>query len=154
MKSKTNQMNIRLPKDEDINIANGEDIARIMRKILLRQNRLHPKKEYFWTIGLSAGNDIDYIELVSFGKISLDKIEPVDVLSFAVSKKCTKIVICHNKTTGNLQPSRSAQKLTYKILQGAKTLNILLLDHIIICEDEDYFSFGDSKAFPKDEDFD
>ena len=146
-------MNVRLPKDEDINIANGEDIARIMRKILLRQNRLHPKKEYFWSIGLSTANDIEYIELISFGKISMDKIEPVDVLSFAVAKKCTKIVICHNKPIGKIKPSRSAQKLTYKILQGAKTLNILLLDHIIICEDKDYFSFGDSKSFPSEEDF-
>ncbi|KAB8152415.1 hypothetical protein EZY14_013455 [Kordia sp. TARA_039_SRF] len=146
-------MNLRLPKDEEINIANGEDIARIMRKILLRQNRLHRKKEYFWAIGLNAGNDIEYIELVSIGAINIDNIEPVDVFSFAVSKKCTKIIICHNRPNGKIQPTKSVQKLTYKLLQGAKVLNILLLDHIIICEDKEYFSFGDSKSFPKEEDF-
>ncbi len=146
-------MNVRLPKDEDINIANGEDIARIMRKILLRQNRLHRKKEYFWSIGLNAVNDIEYIELVAIGTISMENIEPVDVFSFAVSKKCTKIIICHNRKSGKLEPTKNVLKLTYKLMQGAKILNILLLDHIIICEDEEYFSFGDSKNFPSEEDF-
>ena len=53
-------MNVRLPKDEDIHIANTKDIARIMRKILLRQNKLHRKKEYLWAIGLSTDNDISF----------------------------------------------------------------------------------------------
>jgi DNA repair protein RadC len=64
-------MNVRLPRNEDINIANGKDIARIMRKILLRQNRLHRKKEYFWSIGLNTNNDIEYIELLAIGSFQL-----------------------------------------------------------------------------------
>ena len=51
-------IDVRIPKNEDIHIANTKDIARIMWKVLLRQNRLHRKKEYFWAIGLSTNHDI------------------------------------------------------------------------------------------------
>lgn len=133
-------MNIRLPKDEDIHIANSDDIARIMRRVLLRQNRLHRKKEYFWTIGLSTNNDIKYIELLTIGVLNQNNLDPVEVFNFAVSKKCKKIIICHNHPSGNMSPSTADIKLTNRIKQGAKVLNIELLDHIIICEEKEYYS--------------
>ncbi|KAF2515839.1 JAB domain-containing protein [Flavobacterium salilacus subsp. salilacus] len=136
-------MNVRIPKDEDIHIANTKDIARIMRKILLRQNRLHRKKEYFWAIGLSTNHDIEYIELLTIGTLNQNNVDPVEVFSFAVSKKCKKLIICHNHPSGNLQPSESDLELTRKIAYGAHTLNIKLLDHIIIDESKEYTSmFG------------
>lgn len=136
-------MNVRIPKDADLHIANTEDIARIMRKILLRQNRLHRKKEYFWAIGLNSNHDIEYIELITIGSLNKNIIDPVEVFSFAVSKKCKKLIICHNHPSGNLKPSESDLELTRRIAYGAHTLNIKLLDHIIISETKEYTSmFG------------
>lgn len=89
-------MNVRLPKDEAIRIANCEDIARIMQKVLLRQNRINRKKEYFWTIGLNTANDIQYIELVALSALNKVAIDPVEVFHIAASKKCKKIVLIHN----------------------------------------------------------
>ncbi len=136
-------MNVRLPKDEDIKIANGQDIARIMRKILLRQNRLHRTKEYFWVIGLNTANDIEYIELVAIGSLNTVNIDPVDVFSLAVSKKCKKIILCHNHPSGNMKPSKGDIELTYSLMAGGKLLNIKVLDHIIICANKDYYSLKD-----------
>jgi len=136
-------MKVRLPKDEDIHIANSKDIARIMRKILLRQNRLHRKKEYFWAIGLSNANDIEYIELIAIGTLNSVNVDPVDIFSFAVSKKCKKLILCHNHPSGNMTPSKNDLMLTYKLMQGGKLLNIKVLDHIIICESKKYYSFGE-----------
>ncbi|GAA3515319.1 hypothetical protein GCM10022393_31630 [Aquimarina addita] len=133
-------MTVRLPKDENVRIANSEDIARIMRKILLRQNRLHRKKEYFWTIGLSTTNDIEYIELLTIGTLNQNSLDPVEVFNFAVSKKCKKLILCHNHPSGDVTPSKSDKMLTEKIHKGAVTLNINLLDHIIICDSEEYYS--------------
>lgn len=133
-------MNVRLPKDEDIRIANSSDIARIMRRVLLRQNRLHRKKEYFWSIGLNTAHDIEYIELLTIGTLNKNNVDPVEVFNFAVAKKCKKIILCHNHPSGNLQPSEADIELTKTIIRGAETLKIEVLDHIIICEDEDYTS--------------
>ncbi|WP_299675703.1 JAB domain-containing protein [uncultured Dokdonia sp.] len=136
-------MNVRLPKDEDIHIANTKDIARIMRKILLRQNRLHRKKEYFWAIGLSTAHNIEYIELLTIGTLNKNRVKPIDVFNFAVAKKCEKIILCHNHPSGNTEPSKDDVAITQLIKAGANILGIKLLDHIIICEGKEYTSIND-----------
>jgi len=127
-------MTVRLPKDEDKHISGTNDIARIMQKVLWRQNKLHRKKEYFWTIGLNAANDIEYIELVTIGTNNRNIVSPVDVLSLPVSKKCKKIILCHNHPSGNLEPSEADKHFTERIKAAAAVLGIELLDHIIITE--------------------
>ncbi|PRX56674.1 JAB domain-containing protein [Flagellimonas meridianipacifica] len=130
-------MTVRLPKGEDRNISDTEDIARIMQKVLRRQNKLHRNKEYFWTIGLNTSNDIEYIELVTIGSNNRMILVPVDVFSFTVAKKCKKIIFCHNHPSGNLVPSRADIEFTRDMDKAAGLLGIVMLDHLIISE-EDY----------------
>ncbi|MEX0359695.1 JAB domain-containing protein [Flagellimonas sp.] len=127
-------MTVRLPKDEDKHISGTDDIARIMLKILWRQNKLHRKKEYFWTVGLNNANDIDYIELVTIGISNRNIAEPVDILSLPVSKKCKKIILCHNHPSGRLYPSEQDILFTERITKAAAILGIEVLDHLIISE--------------------
>jgi DNA repair protein RadC len=116
-----------------------------MRKVLLRQHRLHRKKEYFWTIGLNVKNDIEYIELLTIGILNQNNLDPVEVFNFAVAKKCKNIIVCHNHPSGELTPSPADIKLTDKIRKGAEVLNIQFLDHIIISESKDYTSFKEEE---------
>lgn len=128
-------MNVRLPKDEATQIANRDDIARIMQKILMRQNRINRQKEYFWTIGLNTANDIQYIELVALGKLNAVAVDPTEVFHIAVSKKCKKIVLVHNHPSGNTEASEADKRVTKELTLAAKILKIEILDHIIITED-------------------
>ncbi|MEL6305350.1 MAG: JAB domain-containing protein [Bacteroidota bacterium] len=132
-------MTVRLPKDENRNISEAGDIARIMQKVLLRQNKHHRAKEYFWTIGLNRSNDIEYIELVTIGAQNRNILAPAEVLSLAVAKKCLKIVCCHNHPFGNLVASEADIALTENLAKAATILGMELVDHIIITE-EDYVS--------------
>ncbi len=93
-------MKVRLNQDQKIRIENAKDVAMIMQRILFRQNKLHRKKEYFWSLGLNIANDIEYIELLAIGSLNKVHIDSVEVLSFAVSKKCKKIILCHNHPSG------------------------------------------------------
>lgn len=127
-------MTVRLPKDEDKHISGTDDIARIMQKVLWRQNKIHRQKEYFWTVGLNAANDIEYIELVTIGTSNRNIVDPVDVLSMPVSKKCKKIILCHNHPSGNLEPSEADILFTERMEKAAAIMKIELLDHIIITE--------------------
>ena len=134
-------MNVRIPKNEDTHVEGSKDIARIMRKILLRQNKLRRKKEYFWTIGLSSKNDIEYIELLTIGVLNQNSIDPVEVFNFAVAKKCKRIILCHNHPSGDTTPSLQDKSVTQRIKKGADVLNIELLDHLIICDSKEFTSF-------------
>ena len=136
-------MNVRVPKGENTNSGDSEDVFRIMQKILLRQNKLRRKREYFWTVGLNNANDIDYIELVAIGRLNTVNIDPVEIFSFAVSKKCKRLILCHNHPSGGLEPSLEDRDITSRMIDAGHILGIEIIDHLIISE-ENFFSFADN----------
>ena len=141
-------MNIRLTKEQKIKILNSTDISEIMKKILFRENKIGRKKEYFWVVGLATNSRIMYIELVSLGSLSKAVVDPMEVYSLAVQKKSPQIILIHNHLSGELRPSKEDKKLTRELVQGGKLLNITVLDHLIISE-EDFLSFAYEGILPK-----
>ena len=121
------------------------DIYEVMYRTLMRQNKLHRQKEYFWVIGLNTANHIMYIEVVAIGNLNRIYIDTVEVFCYAVAKKCKRIIIVHNHPSGNLQASESDKKLTETLVKGGSYLNIEVLDHIIISENG-YVSLNDAGA--------
>jgi DNA repair protein RadC len=56
---------------------------------------------------------------------------------------CKALHNCHNHPSGNLKPSDADLSITKKIKEGARHLDITVLDHIIITGDERYYSFAE-----------
>ena len=55
------------------------------------------------------------------------------------------IVLCHNHPSGALYPSDGDKKLTKRLVECGKFLDLPVLDHIIIQPfDSEYFSFSDA----------
>ena len=135
-------MNVRLTKEQKIEIGSPEDIYSIMQQILLRESRIGRDKEHFWVIGLAISNKISYIELVSLGSISAAIVNPLEIFSLAVRKKSPRIILVHNHPSGNLKPSLEDKDITNNIVAGGKTLTIEVLDHLVISE-ESYYSFAE-----------
>lgn len=131
-------MKVRLTKEQKIKIANSDDVFKVMQAVLLRQNKLHRRKEYFWSIGLNTANDILYIELVTLGVLNKVNVDPVELFSFAVQKKCKKIILVHNHPSDNVTPSADNIALTHHLVTGGSYLSIEILDHIIITEEKFY----------------
>ncbi len=99
-------------------------------------------------MGLATNNRILYIELVSLGSLSKAVVDPMEVYSLAVQKKSPQIILIHNHPSGELKPSKEDKKLTRELVQGGKLLNITVLDHLVISE-EDFLSFADKGILPK-----
>ena len=136
-------MNVRLSKEQKIKIGSPNDIFEIMQKILLRENRVGQSKEHFWVMGLATDHKIAYIELVSLGSISTAVVTPLEVFHLAVGKKSPKVVLVHNHPSGSLEPSAEDKALTATLVDGATTLAIDVLDHLIIST-EGYYSFSEN----------
>lgn len=64
------------------------------------------------------------------------------VMKEAILGEATCIVLVHNHPSGNCHPSNADKMLTQATKSAAATLNITLLDHIIV-SDGRYFSFRD-----------
>ena len=65
------------------------------------------------------------------------------VFKTAIELTAVGIIVCHNHPSAQLTPSGADILLTERIIEAGKTLDIKLLDHVIITQNE-YFSFADN----------
>lgn len=98
--------------------------------------------EEFWVLLLSRSNAVIDKFLVSQGGLTATVIDLRIILKKALEKLSTAIILCHNHPSGNLKPSSEDIKVTRKIKDAAKIMDIAVLDHIIIAQNC-YFSFAD-----------
>lgn len=119
-------------------ITNSRDIADFLRTQLQ-----HKKEEVFMVIYLNAANKINHTEIISHGGITGTVADPRIVLKKALEHDATKIILCHNHPSGNTNPSRGDKDITQKIKEGARLLDIALIDHIIVGAGG-YYSFADN----------
>lgn len=80
--------------------------------------------------------------LVSIGGTSGTVCDPKIVFQVCLKANASYLVLAHNHPSGNLTPSKADIDLTKKIKEGAKLLELQLMDHLIITA-ESYYSFAD-----------
>jgi len=98
--------------------------------------------EEFWVVFLNRANKIVEIKNVSSGGITGTVFDVRLVFKDALLLEATNLILCHNHPSGNLQPSNADKDITSRTIEAGKLMNISVLDHIIIAEDQ-YFSFAD-----------
>lgn len=136
-------MNVRLTKDQKIQIANSDDVYSIMQQVLLRENRISRKQEHFWIIGLDNKSSILFIELLALGQQNRVNMNPSDTFRMAIYKLATHAILVHNHPSGATDLSKEDKELTDYLYKAGKFLKIEVIDHLVITED-DYFSFEDN----------
>ena len=99
--------------------------------------------EEFWILLVNRANKIIGKYQISQGGVSGTIADPKRIFHLALENLASGIILCHNHPSGNIQPSQPDIKLTKKIKEGSLLLEINLLDHIII-GDENYYSFADN----------
>ena len=98
--------------------------------------------EEFWVVYLNNSNKILYKEQLSKGGLTGTLVDVRLVFKKAIELYATAIILCHNHPSGKLQASNSDKVITSKLKIAGDTLDIKVLDHLIITEN-DYFSFAD-----------
>jgi len=99
--------------------------------------------EEFWVLYLNNSNKIIHKNQLSSGGITGTLVDIRILFKKALELSSVAIVLCHNHPSGSLKPSRSDLDLTRKIQEAGKSLDIKILDHLLITE-KAYFSFADS----------
>lgn len=98
--------------------------------------------EEFWIVYLNNSNKVLYKSQLSSGGLTGTVVDVRLVFKKAVELNATAIILCHNHPSGNIKPSDTDIQLTKKMKLGGETLDIKVLDHLIITE-RAYFSFAD-----------
>jgi DNA repair protein RadC len=96
--------------------------------------------EVFKVIYLDSRFRVIDLETLTEGTIDRAAVYPRKVIESALKKKASILVFAHNHPDGNVNPSDHDKTLTRALVLAAKTLNIMVFDHIIASKDE-AFSF-------------
>jgi len=102
----------------------------------------HLSHEEFWVLFLNNSNKILAKTHLSKGGMTSTIVDVRIVMKQALEHSATAIVLVHNHPSGVPNPSESDTLLTEKFKSAAESLDIRVLDHIIVTE-KNYFSFAD-----------
>jgi DNA repair protein RadC len=99
--------------------------------------------EEFWLIMLDRGNRLIEIGCVSRGGMHGTVADPKLIFKLALDKRASSIILAHNHPSGQLRPSEEDIKLTRKLTEGGRLLDIGVHDHVIVAG-SGYYSFADN----------
>jgi DNA repair protein RadC len=100
--------------------------------------------EEFWILYLNNSNKIIHKKQLSKGGITGTLVDVRLVLKNALEVGATALILCHNHPSGTLKPSQADKDITQKLKVAAQSLDIKVLDHLIVTE-KAYFSFADEE---------
>ena len=83
-------------------------------------------------------------ELITSGSDSATIIDTKAVAKKAILANANSVILVHNHPSGNTMPSNADLTETEKLTKALKTLEIKLIDHIIVGKNK-YYSFADEK---------
>ena len=98
--------------------------------------------EEFWIIYINNSNRVLSKSQLSKGGITATLVDVRLIFKNALEIGATGIVLSHNHPSGTLKPSEADVKITKKIKLAAESLDISILDHVIVGE-HGYYSFAD-----------
>jgi len=98
--------------------------------------------EEFWILYLNNSNKVLQKLQLSKGGITGTLVDVRLVLKTALQFGAVSLILTHNHPSGTLQPSQADKQITEKLKKAGESLDIKVLDHVIITE-KAYFSFAD-----------
>lgn len=118
-------------------ITSSNDIFKLMSPVLTDL-----EVEEAWVLFLNHGSKLIRKQRISIGGLSATQVDVRVILKEALLCNAVAFCLIHNHPSGNINPSASDDRLTRMVFEAGNTLNIKLLDHVIVGNDK-YFSYAD-----------
>jgi DNA repair protein RadC len=99
--------------------------------------------EEFWMLALDRGLRILDRFRISTGGMHGTVADPKVIFKEALDRRASAIILCHNHPSGQLRPSEEDIRLTRKLAEGGRLIEIAVQDHLIITS-SGYYSFADN----------
>lgn len=147
-------------------------MARNVKQVMKLEQKFFSEKRSFYKIGSSyscamfckeilqdnASESLLVIclntknEIIAYGEIfkgSLNQsiAHPREIFQLALLNNSARILISHNHPSGHPTPSQNDKDFTNRLKESGELIGIELLDHIIVGENQSYFSFREEGIF-------
>lgn len=112
-------------------IRKPEDGAETGRRFIGEDDR-----EVFLVMCLNVKNQVMAVHRAHVGSLNASVVRPADVFKAAILNNAASIIVCHQHPSGNSSPSREDIEVTRRLVEAGRMINIEVLDHLIIGQDE------------------
>lgn len=99
--------------------------------------------EEFWILLLDNSNKVLEKHQISKGGITATHVDHRLLFKKAIAAGAVALILAHNHPSGTLKPSTADRDITRKIRAAGETLDIKVLDHLIVTQ-QGYYSFADN----------
>lgn len=142
---KVEMIHLKMVKDSIVeyipeqNITTPSQATEWIRPLLMDSSR-----EQIIVCGMDAKLKPTFIERVSMGGVSECQVSVAELFKAALISNAYGVMVFHNHPSGDSKPSEEDKRVTDKISKASKLLDVKFLDHIILGEDNTYYSFKES----------
>ncbi|MGF1487911.1 MAG: DNA repair protein RadC [Prochloraceae cyanobacterium] len=98
----------------------------------LSHDLMWEKQERFAVVLLDIKNCLIATQVITIGTATETLAHPREIFREAIKQGASRLIIAHNHPSGNLEPSQEDINLTEQLLEGARFLEIPVLDHVIL----------------------
>lgn len=92
---------------------------------------------------LNQSNCVLGVYDVSKGGMNSSIVDLKLLLAVIIKSAASSVILIHNHPSGNLKPSEEDRKITQKVVNACKLMDIRFTDHLII-SNSGYYSFADN----------
>jgi len=107
-------------------------------------------REVFYVLCLDSRLRVKFPAQIAQGTVKDAYVHPRVVVEAALAHHSSAVVLAHNHPSGHLSPSQADHNLTRQLVNALGILDINVLDHVIIADDQSY-SFAEMGVLPKPE---
>ncbi len=120
---------------------NIEDVADF-----IKSQYLFDKVETFALLSLDSTGRFLGFDKMSSGTSNITEVNIIKVIENAIKNNASCVIIAHNHPSGNLTPSVSDVSATRRLCDAFETINIHVMDHVIVSQDG-YTSMANSSQY-------
>ncbi len=91
-------------------------------------------REVFAVMFLDNQHQLISFEELFFGTIDAASIYPREVLKTALNHNAAAVIFAHNHPSGIAEPSQADKRITQRLIDALKLVDIRVLDHIVVGE--------------------
>lgn len=141
------QVAIRMVKERTLYSTESIDTPEKAVKLLADAIRDYDR-EVVCVINLNSALQPINLNICSMGAIDRSIVSPREVLKSSILSNASSVMFIHNHPSGKCEPSDQDVLITDRMQEVYKLMDIKLLDHIII-GDDNYYSFTENKVMPE-----
>ncbi len=92
----------------------------------------HQTREVFALLLLDNQHRLLHYEELFYGTINAAPVYPREIVKLVLDKNAAAIILAHNHPSGVAEPSQADRRVTERIQEALKTIDVAVLDHFVI----------------------